>query len=62
MLSSPERLHLLVLSSLGALRRLLAHSPVLYAHVSVSFPGRDIKNARGCLQVPDTQKNLVQRA
>lgn len=39
----------------GAWRGLLAHPPVLYAHVSVSFPGREVKSARGCLQVPDTE-------
>lgn len=60
-LSSLEQLRLLVLSRVGAWRGLLAHSPVLYAHISVSLPGRDVKNARGCLQVPDTQKSLAQR-
>lgn len=60
-LSSLEWLRLLVLNGAGAWRGLLAHSPVLYAHVSVSLPGREVKNARGCLQVPDTQKILAQR-
>jgi len=61
LLSYPERLRLLVLSRVGACRGLLAHSPVLDAHISVSLPGRDSENARGCLQVPDTQKSLAQR-
>lgn len=60
-LSFPEQLRLLVLSGVRAWRGVLAHSPVLYAHISFSLPGRDVKNARGCLQVPDTQKTLAQR-
>lgn len=60
-LSSPEPLCLLVLSGAGAWRGLLAHSPVLYTDISVSLPGREVKNARRCLQVPSTQKSLTQR-
>lgn len=54
-LSSAEQLHLSVSSRVEAWRGLLAHSPVLYAHVTVSLPGREVKNDKGCLQVPDTQ-------